>query len=128
MTTQILALLDDEAKADAAAKEIVALGYDDLTWEFITDDTSDIRIMPGIPAARGSADLQDPIGFVQETDAPNTYSLDDMGLDDEEKAFYAAGLDRNAILLHVNAPDEAADAVERILREHNAGRYMETDH
>lgn len=124
MSTQILALFDDERAADEAAKDIDALDYEDLTWEFISTDPDDVRIVPGI-ASRNSADLNNPVGFVQETDPPTNYALDDLDLDDAEKEFFAQGLEGNAIVIKVDAPDEAVDQVEQILKEHNAGRYTE---
>ncbi|MEX1020595.1 MAG: hypothetical protein WDZ49_13105 [Litorilinea sp.] len=124
MSTQILALFDDEQTADKAAKAIDDLDYEDLSWEFITTDSDDVRIVPGI-SSRHSADLTDPVGFVQETDPPTSYALDDLDLDDAEKEFFAQGLEGNAIVFKVDAPDEAVDQVEQILRDHNAGRYTE---
>lgn len=124
MSTRILALLDDEMVADKAAKEIDELEYDDLEWQFITTDESDARIVPGIPARSGT-DMARPVGFIQETQPPAEYSLGNLDLSDEEKAFFAQGLSRNAIVILVDTPDDALETVEQILADHNAGRFTE---
>jgi hypothetical protein len=125
MSNRILALLDNEKIADQAAKELTDLGYDELQWQFVNaGDDSDVRIMPGIPARSGT-DMVRPVGFIQETDPPPEYALTDLDISDEEKAFFAKGLERNAILILVDAPDEAIDEVEKVLSNHNAGRYTE---
>lgn len=124
MSTQILALLDNERSADKAAKALEKLNYDDLEWEFLSSDDSDVRIMPGL-TSRTSADMADPVGFVQESDPPAAFNLDDLDLDDAERDYFARRLDGNAIVIKIDAPDEALDQVERVLNEHNASRYTE---
>jgi hypothetical protein len=124
MTNRILALLDDEKIADQAAKAITNLGYEDVEWQFIHNNTTDVRIVPGVPAHTGP-DTARPVGFIQDSDPPVEFTLDDLDLSQEEKDFFALGLERNAVVIVVDAPDEAIDAVERVLTEHNAGRFTE---
>jgi hypothetical protein len=125
MTTRILALIDDDQLADEAAKAVSELGYEELEWQFINSSSADTRIMPGVPAQH-AADTTRPVGFIAETDSPTEYTLDGLDLSDEEKEFYSQGIERSAVLMVVDAPDEAVDEVERVLSEHNASRFMET--
>lgn len=116
--SKVIALFESQAEATRALDALHAGDYKDIETEVIEDarDMDYGTIGVAAPAPNASTGVA---GVVAIPDP-----LQDIGLDDEEVAWFAQGIRGGGVLVVVEVDDEDAQSVERILRDHG-GRTFE---
>lgn len=120
---KIAAMLPDDEAAEAITDRLAKLQIDDLDWRLIGPEDDHERIFPALawPVGSGSSTSgQGPIGVPLHTDYPEDEAVEDQGVDDDAAEFYGRSIEQGGTAIIIEAPDEYAAQIRRILEEADA--------
>ena len=115
--SKIVSLFESQAEATKALDVLHASDYENIEAEVIEDARDMDYGSTGVvaPAPNASTGVAGVVGIPDP--------LQDIGLDDEEAAWFAEGVRGGGVLVVAEVDDEDAGSVEKILRDYGGRTF-----